>query len=108
MAAANAAQHTSLAAKFCTPDIWEQYKDTKQGGLDDSAGDINSVQLQSMPATGSPSAAGVEGFREPLQPSILIISGSVPRAVRGLVGPLSRTRSPVKFEHSCSMTGERS
>ena len=32
MEAANAAEHTSLAAKFCTPEIWEQYKDTKSTG----------------------------------------------------------------------------
>ena len=32
MAAARAASHTSLAAKFCTPEIWEQYKNTKSSG----------------------------------------------------------------------------
>jgi protein-arginine kinase len=30
--AALAAPHTSLAAKFCTPEIWEKYKDTKSTG----------------------------------------------------------------------------
>lgn len=30
--AANAADHTCLAAKFCTPEIWEKYKDTKSTG----------------------------------------------------------------------------
>jgi protein-arginine kinase len=32
LAAARAAEHTSLAAKFCTPDIWEQYKDSVSSG----------------------------------------------------------------------------
>jgi hypothetical protein len=32
MEAARAADHTSLCAKFCTPEIWEQYKDTKSSG----------------------------------------------------------------------------
>ena len=30
--AANAAKHTTLAAKFCTPEIWEKYKDKKSSG----------------------------------------------------------------------------
>jgi len=30
--AARAAEHTALCAKFCTPEIWEQYKDTKSTG----------------------------------------------------------------------------
>ena len=30
--AANAADHTCLAAKFCTPEIWEKYKDAKSSG----------------------------------------------------------------------------
>jgi protein-arginine kinase len=30
--AANAAEHTTLAAKFCTPEIWEKYKDAKSSG----------------------------------------------------------------------------
>jgi len=30
--AANAAEHTSLAAKFCTPEIWAKYKDQKSTG----------------------------------------------------------------------------
>jgi len=32
MEAARAADHTSLCAQFCTPEIWEQYKDTKSSG----------------------------------------------------------------------------
>jgi len=32
MAAARAAKHTCLAAKFCTPAIWEKYKNTKSSG----------------------------------------------------------------------------
>jgi hypothetical protein len=32
MAAARAAEHTSLCAKFCTPEIWEQHKDAKSTG----------------------------------------------------------------------------
>lgn len=32
MEAANAAEHTSLAAKFCTPEIWAKYKDTTSTG----------------------------------------------------------------------------
>ena len=30
--AARAAAHTSLCAKFCTPEIWEKYKDLKSTG----------------------------------------------------------------------------
>jgi len=30
--AANAAEHTTLAAKFCTPEVWEKYKDVKSSG----------------------------------------------------------------------------
>lgn len=30
--AANAADHTSLAAKFCTPEVWEKYKDKVSTG----------------------------------------------------------------------------
>jgi protein-arginine kinase len=29
---ARAAAHTSLCAKFCTPELWEKYKDTKSSG----------------------------------------------------------------------------
>ena len=32
MTKARAAEHTSLAAKFCTPEIWDQYKDCKSTG----------------------------------------------------------------------------
>lgn len=32
MEAARAASHTSLCAKFCTPEIWEKYKDQKSSG----------------------------------------------------------------------------
>jgi protein-arginine kinase len=32
MAAATAAEHTSLSTKFCTPEIWEKYKDLKSSG----------------------------------------------------------------------------
>ena len=32
MAAARAADHTSLCAQICTPEIWEQYKDTVSSG----------------------------------------------------------------------------
>jgi protein-arginine kinase len=30
--AARAAEHTCLAAKFCTPEVWEKYKDVKSSG----------------------------------------------------------------------------
>ena len=32
MEAARAANHTSLCAKFCTPEIWEKYKNVKSSG----------------------------------------------------------------------------
>ncbi len=38
MEAARAAAHTSLCAKFCTPEIWEKYKDAKSTGKVINAG----------------------------------------------------------------------
>merc|ERR1711998_409506 len=32
IAAANAAEHTALSSKFCTPEVWEKYKDLKSSG----------------------------------------------------------------------------
>ena len=32
MEAARAADHTSLCAQFCTPEVWEQYKDSVSSG----------------------------------------------------------------------------